>query len=308
MKFDGYRGEIAVAGNRGAFYTRRGNNWASKLPWLMGAAHQLKCRSALIDGELVALDDKGASNFNKLQNTIDSGRTADLVFFAFDLLNLDGRDLTADPLLSRKAALKKLLATSSAGKLIYSDHIVGSGDDFYKASCAHGLEGIISKPSNEPYRPGRRDRWMKTKCCKRQEFVVGGWQAREGNLKDLASLLLGFYDEHGKLHFAGKTGTGFNTKTRKQLIQSLTEIKCGTDPFVETPREYRRLVRWAQPRIVVEVHYAEFTHDGRIRHATFKGVREDKKAEDVRLEVPRPVPAPSVISTSKSRWKKLAKR
>jgi bifunctional non-homologous end joining protein LigD len=307
IKFDGYRGEIAVAGDRAAFYTRRGLDWTGKLRALTTAAYGLHCRSALLDGELVALDDKGISNFSKLQVAMGSGRTGGLVFFAFDLLELDGRDLKPLALLARKEALKQLLVASSCDRILYSDHITGDGQAFYRTSCTHGLEGIVSKPGSEAYRPGRRDRWMKTKCAKRQEFVVGGWQAREGDERDLASLLLGFY-EGGKLHFAGKVGTGFDTKTRQQLIRSLTTIKRDTDPFVETPREYRKLARWAEPRMVVEVQYAEFTNDGILRHTTFKGIREDKRAEDVHLEVPRPMPAPGVIAGAKSRWRKTFRR
>ena len=197
-------------------------------------------------------------------------------------------------MLERKAALRELMMASSPSKLHYSDHFVGRGQDFFRASCAKGLEGIVSKPGNEAYCPGRRDRWCKIKCGMRQEFVVGGWLPREGDERDLGALLVGYFDR-GKLLYAGSVGTGFSTKTRadvgqsrqhKALIESLTEIKRDTDPFAETPRVFRKRVRWAEPRTVVEVGFTEFTSDGLLRHPTFKGVREDKSAEEVGLEVP----------------------
>lgn len=136
---------------------------------------------------------------------------------------------------------------------------------------------------------------------------MGGWLPREEEPKDLAALLVGYFDK-GKPHFAGRVGTGFDAKTRDRLIRTLSAIERETDPFEETPREYRKRARWAEPRTVAEVSFTEFTSDGLLRHPSFKGIREDKSADEVRLEVPRPVPAPGTIAGAKSRWRKPARR
>jgi DNA ligase D-like protein (predicted ligase)/DNA ligase D-like protein (predicted polymerase) len=306
MKLDGYRGEIAIAGNRSKFYTRRGLDWSDRFGAILRDAETLQCDSALLDGEVVALDERGVPNFSMIQDAIASRRTEQLVYFAFDLLHYNGKDFTTRPLIERKKALRELLKTHTKAKLLYSDHIEGKGAEFFRSSCSHGLEGIVSKRPNEAYRPGRRDQWLKTKCFKRQEFVVGGWLPREEDPRDLAALLVGYF-ERGKLLFAGKVGTGFNTKTRQQLIRSLTAIERDDDPFEETPKEYRQRARWNEPRTVVEVDFAEFTSDGLLRHATFRGIREDKQPEEIRLEYPRPVPAPGVIASSKARWRRTGR-
>jgi bifunctional non-homologous end joining protein LigD len=178
-------------------------------------------------------------------------------------------------LLERKAALRKLLTDSRLSRVFYSDHITGQGREFFSAACAHGLEGIVSKPLNESYRAGHRDRWLKIKCIKRQEFVVGGWLPSGGSGRDLGALLVGYFDS-GKFEFAGRVGTGFNTRTRRAFLRSLTAMKRDTDPFEESPRELGKQARWTEPRTVVEVGFTEFTNEGLLRHPTFKGIREDK--------------------------------
>jgi bifunctional non-homologous end joining protein LigD len=261
----------------------------------------------LIDGEAVALDENGVSNFSKMQDAVASSRTASLVFFAFDLLHLNGRDLRKIPVLDRKAKLLELFEGHAGERLQFSEHIIGAGASFFKTACDHGLEGIVSKLANAPYVSGRSDAWRKTKCVKRQEFVVGGWLPREEDPRDLAALLVGYFVGR-KFLFAGKVGTGFDAKTRKQLIAGLSPIRRDSDPFEETPKQYRERVRWAEPRVVVEVVFTEFTDDGLIRHGTFRGIREDKKPEDVRLEIARNIPEPGVIASSTARWRRAKHR
>jgi bifunctional non-homologous end joining protein LigD len=304
IKFDGYRGEIAVGGGAAKFYTRRGNDWSDKFGKLMTAVTALKCRSALLDGELVALDEHGGSNFSMIQDAIGSGHTGQLVFFAFDLLHLNGKDLRVMALLDRKDALLKLISSSGQPTAIhYSAHIIGKGQEFFATSCQHDLEGIVSKRATAPYRSGRSGDWLKTKCTKRQEFVVGGWLPREGDPRDLAALLVGYY-EGNKLLFTGRVGTGFTARTRADLIKQLSAREIANDPFEETPNEYRKRARWTEPHMVVAVDFTEFTDDGMIRHPTFRGVSATTRPIDVKLRVPRSIPEPGAVSQSRSRWRR----
>jgi DNA ligase D-like protein (predicted ligase)/DNA ligase D-like protein (predicted polymerase) len=302
MKFDGYRGEIAVAGGNAHFYTRRGNDWTADYPALMAAAGRLKCRSALIDGEAVVLDENGVPDFNLMQRS--AGDT--VTYFAFDLLHLDGRDLRRLPLVERKQRLKELLERSGVTPTIrYSDHVVGKGGSFLEAACGHRLEGIVSKRADAPYRSGRYEDWLKSKCTKRQEFVVGGWLMRREDPKDLGALLVGYF-ESDLLLYAGKVGTGkgFGRAKRKEILAQLARLEADHQTFVEVPKYDQKFVHWTHPKMVVEVEFTDFTGDGLIRHPSLVGVRRDKAARDVVLEVPRNVPAPGIIERSKPRWRR----
>jgi bifunctional non-homologous end joining protein LigD len=305
MKFDGYRLQLVIEGTKRArrvsAVTRGGHHWTDKFPAIVAAAKALKAKSAVIDGEAVVQDANGRSDFGALQAALGGGDTGAIVYFAFDLLHLDGKDLRDLPLIERKAKLKELLA-GAAGAIHYSDHVEGGGAAFFKIACAHRLEGIVSKRAESPYRSGRGGDWLKTKCTKRQEFVVGGWLPRSDDPKGVGALLVGYYA--GEIFkFAGKVGTGFNAKTRRELLAGLARSQRAKPAFEAVPGYERRAgARWADPKMVVEVEFTEFTADGMLRHPSFKGVRADKKPQDVVLEVPRQEPSPAAIEKIKPRW------
>ena len=185
---------------------------------------ELPLDSALIDGELVHLEPEGTTSFSGLQDAISSGKTDTLNFFAFDLLYRDGWDLTGAALEDRKAALAEIISPQSQGMLRYSDHQIGRGPAFFAQACSFELEGIVSKRRTEPYRPGRSRSWLKVKCRNREEFVVVGFTDPEGSREGFGALLVGYYDPQGKLRYAGRVGTGFNTAQLIELHQQLESL------------------------------------------------------------------------------------
>jgi DNA ligase D-like protein (predicted ligase)/DNA ligase D-like protein (predicted polymerase) len=302
IKLDGYRGQLVLDGGNAKFFTRRGLDWSDRFAPIVVECARLPACCATIDGEAVVLDERGVSDFSRLQDALARGRADDIVFFAFDLIHLDGADLAREPLLARKQALANLLRTATGlTRIRYSDHIEGRAEDMLREGCRLGVEGIVSKRIDAPYRSGRSDNWLKSKCSKRQEFVVGGWLPREQDVHDLGALLVGFYDR-GKLRYAGKVGTGFDRRTRRDLLKRLAPRTTKRQPFDEVPEYQRPFAKWVDPSVVAEVEFSEFTGDGILRHPSFKGVREDKRANDVRLEVPRPMPKPGQIAALKPRW------
>jgi len=209
-----------------------------------------------------------------------------LVYYAFDLLHLDGRDLMPLPLVQRKKVLESLLAHLPKGSPVrYSEHVVGGGPAFFRHACKLRLEGIVSKLAASPYRCGRGRVWLKTKCTARQELVIGGWSPSITGPRDLGALLVGYYDG-GTLIYAGKVGTGFDTPTRRQMVARLQQLRRERSPFVEVPRPDARDARWVEPKLVAEIEFTTWTRDGRARHPSFKGLREDKPAKSVIVETP----------------------
>lgn len=279
MKYDGYRLLVAVGGGEARAYTRSGLDWSDKFGPLLAAAAKLKVGSALIDGEAVVLDADGRSNFQSLQNALKSSPDA-IDYFAFDLLELDGEDLAQRPLVERKAKLAKILP--KAGKRIrFSDHIAGGGEKLLQSFCKAGLEGVISKKADARYVGSRAGSWLKTKCIKRQEFVVVGWTPSDKS-RSFRSLMLGIH-EKGKLRYAGKVGTGFDTAELFRL-QDLMKPLARKEPTVPAPRAETRGAHWIEPKLVAEIAYTEMTREGTLRHPSYLGLREDKKAEAVVLE------------------------
>ena len=197
------------------------------------------------------------------------------MYFAFDLLYLNGRSLLGEPLETRKAALKKIV---KGARIRFSDHLDADGPDAFREACRLGLEGIISKPREQPYLSGKRIGWVKTKCIKRQEFVIGGFTDPEGTRAGLGALLVGYY-EGTRLVFSGKVGTGFTHATLKDLGAQLAKLRADESPFDEPVRE--RNVTWVRPELVAQVGFSEWTRDGRLRHPRFLGLRDDKAAEEV---------------------------
>jgi bifunctional non-homologous end joining protein LigD len=286
MKYDGYRCLLAVGGGKARVYTRSGLDWSDKFPEIVEAAAQMEVGSALLDGEIVALDDKGNTGFSALQQAISEGGRG-LTLFLFDALEIDGEDLTALPTIERKGRLASLVGEGRPPTLLYAEHIVGHGERLFDAMCEAGQEGIISKRADAPYRGGRTKTWLKIKCTYRQEFVILGWSESDKKGRGFRALLLGVYEE-GKLRYAGKVGTGFSNQVQHDLLERFEKL-ASPRPAAPVPRAEARGAHWVKPKLVAEVAFAEFTAEGVVRHASFLGLRSDKKAAEVVEETPQRV-------------------
>jgi bifunctional non-homologous end joining protein LigD len=286
VKYDGYRIGCALQAGRATLWSRSGKDWTAQFPKIAEAARGLPARSALLDGEVAAVLPDGRTSFQALQNSFAGGR-APLGYFVFDLLHLDGADLSHRPLLERKAALETLLG-GQGGVIRYAPHVAGGGGVVFREACRLGLEGIVSKRADQAYRPGRNASWVKTKCILRQELVIGGFTEPAGAARDgLGALLVGFH-EAGALRFAGKVGTGFTNAQARALRARLDAIAARDPPFSPPPAGWLgRNAHWVRPSLVCEVAFTEWTGDGKIRHPSFQGLREDKRAKDVVREAPR---------------------
>jgi len=282
MKYDGYRCLAAIAGDEVRLYTRNGNDWTRQFWAIVEPLAGLTAGSALIDGELCAFKD-GKTDFSALKDALSTG--APLVYFAFDLLEQDGEDLTKLPLVERKARLQALIG--EAGKdapVQYSEHVVGKGEEVFDALCRGGFEGLIAKRTEAPYRGERSKEWLKVKCLLRQEFVIGGWRPSDKR-NHFASLLLGAWDGE-KLVYHGRVGTGFNEASAREMQLALDARPRKTGPFAEVPRDIQRRANWVEPELVAEIAFTEFTPDGALRHPSFLGLRADKPARSVVVEKP----------------------
>jgi len=291
IKFDGYRLLGFLAGGDVRLRTRNGNDWTHKFPSIAAAMEKLKAKSAVVDMEAIVQDVQGRSSFQGLQNAIGDGGNANaIIAYAFDLLNLDGKDLSVLPLVDRKEKLEKLLKNSAPKAIQYSEHVQGNGDDMIIRSCEMGLEGIVSKLAEAPYRDGRQKFWLKSKCGKRQEFIILGYSdAKKGN-RAIGALYLGYRDK-GKIHYAGKVGTGFTMRSAHDIAEKLKaiEVKAPVLAKSEMTDVYRgeySAIHWAKPVLLCEVAFTEWTGDGHARHPSFQGLREDKPAENVKKEDP----------------------
>lgn len=281
MKYDGYRCLAAISGEEVRLYTRTGKDWTEQFAAIVPPLSQITTGSALIDGELCAFDRKGRTDFSTLKDNLSSG--GPLTFFAFDLLEQDGEDLSKLPLVERKARLEKLLGKVDASSLVqFSSHVTGNGQRVFDAVCREGHEGIIAKQADAPYRGERTRSWLKVKCSKRQEFVIAGWSTSTKK-KTFASLLLGSWED-GKLVYRGRVGTGFTMTSAKALQAELNSRARKTNPFSNAPRAVARHANWVAPELVAEIGYTEFTPDGILRHPSFLALREDKPAREVAME------------------------
>lgn len=267
-------------------YTRNGNDWSTAFPDIGAAVQKLGLDDALIDGEVAVVLPDGRTSFQALQNTGDKARRGTLVYFVFDLLRLNGERLESLPLEARKARLKKLVGAKKTGRIRFSEHIDGHGEGFFAEACRAGLEGIVSKRRDHPYRAGRHGGWVKTKCVQRQEFVVGGFTDPEGMRAGLGALLIGYY-ESDRLVFCGKVGTGFTHKLALELRAKLDRLATKTSPFTPPPPGWLgRNAHWVKPELVCEVMFSEWTSDGKIRHPSFQGLRADKSPKEISREKP----------------------
>ncbi|MEO5866618.1 MAG: DNA ligase D, partial [Sphingomonas sp.] len=295
VKYDGYRALIAVADGKATVFTRSGLDWSDKFGAIAEAAASLP-GTALIDGEIVAFKD-GRPDFSTLKDAISNA--GDMTFFAFDLLEQDGDDLTGLPNIQRKERLRALM-TGAEARLQFSEHILGSGEQLFATMCREGYEGIVSKRADAPYLGKRTKAWLKIKCMRRQEFVVVGWLPSD-KTRGFRSLLLGVNGPEGMV-YAGKVGTGFDNDMMAELLAKMKRIERKT-PTVTAPRAAVRGAHWIAPKLVAEIAFTETTPDGVLRHPSFLGLREDKKAEDVVAEASQPVAdaAPEIHVTVSSR-------
>lgn len=287
LKFDGYRMLCHLHGKKVSFWSRNGKDWTERFPKLAKAVKGLGVSSAILDGEVVAMDTAGRTSFQRLQQAIGKTGDAGLAFHLFDVVYLEGVMLTKTPLVDRKSVLEKLLR--SQGKkspLRYSDHVEGNGKAFFKQACDYGIEGIVSKLANSVYDSTRSKSWQKVKCLRRQEFVITGYTVSDKAMPGFGALILGVYDK-GKLVYAGRVGTGFSIQQRIAIQKKLDALARDSTPFAVKPKDpgLRRAV-WAKPKLIGEVAFTEWTDDGSIRHPSFQGLREDKKPEDVIREEP----------------------
>ena len=287
IKFDGYRLEVRIEAGRIKLLTRSGLDWSQKFgKEIISAFRDLPVGTAIIDGELVVEPAAGASDFSALQADLSEGRSDRFVFYAFDLLYLDGYDLKASPLIGRKELLRKIIP-SETGILRFSSHFDENGDLLLSHACRLSLEGIVSKIADDPYRPGRGKTWVKSKCSSRQEFVIGGWVPSTTSRKAIGSLVLGVYED-GKLEHVGRVGTGYTHTVAEQLFKRLTHLQVKENPFAtKLTAEEHRGVRFVRPELVAEVEFRAWTADGHLRHASFRGLREDKNPLEIVRETPK---------------------
>jgi bifunctional non-homologous end joining protein LigD len=280
IKFDGYRLMARIDRGRAKLLTRKGLDWTTRFPTLKKALEALPVVTAYLDGEMVVQTEQGAPSFAELQADLSAGRSDRLRYYLFDLLHLDGMDLTRRPLLERKAALQQLL-TGHEGVLAYSDHFEGRGGTIFEHACRMGLEGIVSKLRTSSYHSGRSKSWRKSKCIESHELVVVGYVPSTTQRRAIGSLVTGVH-HRGELVYAGRVGTGYSSRVAEDLWQRLDAIRIAAPPLeVPPPPETRRNVRWVKPLVVVDVELRGWTADGIVRHAVFKGLRADKEVADV---------------------------
>jgi bifunctional non-homologous end joining protein LigD len=297
IKFDGYRILSFKNGSEVLLKSRNNKDWTQSLFSIAQAVSQLPFDQMILDGEVVFLDPDGRSDFQLLQNSLKSKKRPPLIYFLFDLLYFEGYDLRNLTLIERKSILKNILS-NSIPSLHYSEHIVNEGKELYIHSCNYALEGIVSKRGDGKYLSIRSPEWLKIKCLKRQEFVIGGYTDPQGGRAHFGSLFLGVYNKEGTLDFTGNVGTGFKEKTLKDIYLLLLKNKHSSNPFNVNPPGYSK-AHWVHPNLVCEIEFTEWSDEGRLRHPVFKGLRLDKKASEVVYE--QAIPVEKVIKYSPTR-------
>ncbi len=293
VKFDGYRLLARVEGGDVRLYTRNGNDWTSRLKPLARALGEMRLPDCWLDGEIVVQNERGVPDFQALQNAFDTASTQDIVYYVFDLPYCAGHDLRPVPLRERRAVLKRLIEAHTQPRVRYSEDFDVPPEELLKTMCDLRMEGLIGKKADSTYVSRRSPAWVKLKCIQRQEFVIGGYTEPQGGRIGFGSLLLGLYDEAGKLRYVGNVGTGFDDRTLKALTAKLRELDTQEMPFAERPARGAGFAggkpHWVKPKLVAEIVFSEWTRDGRIRQAVFHGLRSDKPAKAITREKPMPL-------------------
>jgi bifunctional non-homologous end joining protein LigD len=278
-KLDGIRCLAFKADGRVRLRSRNDLSLNGRFPEIVAALEAAPVSDVVLDGEIVAFDGAQTS-FARLQQR--GMRPARAFYYVFDILRLDGEDVTDEPLRARKALLRRTLVFADPIRMTV--HRNRDGEAFFAEACRNGWEGVIAKRADSPYTHGRSRDWLKFKCSAQQELVIGGYTAPRGSRTDLGALLLGYYDGRD-LRYAGKVGTGFTRATLSDLAERLAPLRRATSPFADEVRE--RTATWVEPRLVAQIGFSEWTRDGRLRHPRFLGLREDKAAREVVRETPQ---------------------
>ena len=301
LKLDGIRALVAKNASKLDMWTRNAKSMANRFPTLAAALRELPADSLILDGEIVALDEKGHSHFGKIQPRINLTRAKDIAiadeqipvhFYAFDVLYLNGFNLMKFPLVDRKAVLRALIP-DNAGWIRYTDHVENRGKDFFDAVSKHGLEGIVAKQKASEYTPGRSRAWIKIKSQRRDHFVVGGFTPPAGSRKYFGALLLGLYDRKGDFIYVGRAGGGFDDRSLADSFKQVTDLVVKKCPFKEVPSEVRKST-WVEPKLVCEVRFVEWTSDLKLRAPVFQGFRDDVDPKQCILEDSIPNSSPPV--------------
>jgi bifunctional non-homologous end joining protein LigD len=314
IKFDGYRIVARIDGDDVRLFTRNGNDWTKKLTTLAQELRQQQFEPCWLDGEIVISDSAGRSDFQSLQNAFEAtraGSTAAIQYYVFDLPFYAKRDLRALPLVQRRAVLASVLAGGSSRLVRFSENFEQDPAHLLEKVCAMHLEGLIGKRVDAPYSSSRNRSWIKLKCQRRQEFVIGGYTDPKGARSGLGALLLGVYDASGKLNYAGNVGTGFTEATLEMLKKRLDQLTTAKAPFIDPPKT--RGLHWVKPQLVGEVSFTEWTSENHLRHPVFHGLRADKKPESIKRETAtsvdpdKPAARSANRSTAKTAVKSAAK-
>jgi len=289
LKLDGYRIVTRIEGDDVRLFTRNGNDWSARLKALKEEVRSLGIGSAWLDGEIVVLDSRGLPDFQALQRAFDATSTRGIVYFVFDLPYFGGHDLRRVPLVERRAVLERVLAAAPSEHVRFSQAFDAPVAKLLAGACETGLEGLVGKRADAAYSSTRTAAWVKLKCTRRQEFVVCGYTDPKGSRAGFGSLLLGVNDDQGHLRYAGSVGTGFDDALLRGLKAKLAALATDEPPFFERPRGVKG--HWVKPRLVAEVAFTEWTGDGRVRHPTFRGLRNDKDPEAITREEPAHAPS-----------------
>ena len=273
IKFDGYRVQAHLRGGLPVLYTRSGLNWTKRFPTIAVAVGSIPATELILDGEVISADERGAANFSALQDDLSKSRYDRMAYYAFDLLYLDGFDLRAAPLVERKRVLAGLLKEAGdIGPLFLSDHFEDDAATLFDKSCEMGLEGIVSKLRNAPYKSGRTENWIKVKCLQVARYEVIGY-------KNGATSLYLAKREGKDLLYVGKAGTGFTNSMILELARLLKPITLAKSPLSKMPDRKNKIDKWAAPKYWAEVEYRDITTDGLLRHTTFRGLYASRTAK-----------------------------
>ncbi len=287
IKFDGYRMLARIERGKPRLVSRNGKDWTVKFPSLIDPLSELSVANAILDGEVVVMQPDGTTSFQALQKAFQTHRPA-FLYYLFDVLYLNGYDTRPLPIDVRKELLRVLVPREENNVLKFSDHVIGNGEKVFAEAARLHLEGVISKRMGSPYVGARGTDWLKVKCSLREEFVIGGFTRSKGSRNGFGALALGYFDGAHKLRYAGRVGTGFDEKTLAMLHQKLLKLVQSKSPFADLSGTtgQARDVTWVKPSLVAQIEFSQWTDGRQLRHPSFQGLREDKKASEVVREDP----------------------